>query len=161
MGTIGEYVTDPGWWFSAVLVGLLVSVAGVYVARWWDEFLGRFSRRQRETNAVKKAEFERKVDQLINDNDALTQYKLDQLLDGVSVIIWILAIVSIMLASNSVWDGVITSNLEAVIVIALSLLILLASIVMLAGMIIISGRHRILHVVRARQDNGRGSSEES
>lgn len=38
METILQQMTEPAWWFSVVLVGLLISVAGTFLAQYAEKF---------------------------------------------------------------------------------------------------------------------------
>jgi hypothetical protein len=50
----------PFWWFSVVIVGLLLSVAGTYLVRLFDKQLAKISS-ARERRATERAEAERQM----------------------------------------------------------------------------------------------------
>jgi hypothetical protein len=81
-------VTSVSWWFSVVVVGILVNLVSAYMKPTLDQVRGRASKRWRDSNAAAKAKFEAHVDQLCRDGDERLYARFDALYYQMWAILW-------------------------------------------------------------------------
>ena len=61
MEEIKGYLASPGWWFTAIAMGLLVNLASAYLKRPLDAWLSGVSTRWRARSEAGRARFDRRV----------------------------------------------------------------------------------------------------
>ena len=111
MDRLGEILTDPTWWMSAVVVALVVSVVGNFATRWTDRVLGHFSERRRQANTKRQREVEKTADWLMNDHRALIYYEAELVRYQIRrYVAWVLLAIGVTLFP--LWIYLITSPEE-------------------------------------------------
>lgn len=79
MEDIFKNLSEPSWWISVVIVGLLVNLLGAYGKPLIDKSLARYSSSRRQKQEAKRAGREKLVNELIADRIKLIDKKLDTL----------------------------------------------------------------------------------
>jgi hypothetical protein len=85
------------WWVTVVIVGLAVNLASAYLKPRSDSYLSSISSWWRNNNIQREAEWQKKVDALINDTHKQILLAIDTLY------LRIRAVVSLMVAAVSLW----------------------------------------------------------
>jgi len=62
-----SYLKDPAWWFTAVFIGILASLAAGFLKDAVRNLLGKFSTTYRVKQIEKNKTFERELDALLKD----------------------------------------------------------------------------------------------
>lgn len=79
MDDFKEVLADPIWWFTAVLTGVSMSIAGVYVVRLVDMIMSKLSTSWRRSSDGKKIEEEKRIERLSWDANIYTILNLNEI----------------------------------------------------------------------------------
>jgi hypothetical protein len=71
MEPIFNYLKDPGWWFSTVLVAIIASVIAGFLKDRISTFLSHFSQKLRDRSTKRKIEQEELINILVSNNTYL------------------------------------------------------------------------------------------
>lgn len=75
MNEITSQLGSPAWWFSTVLVALLVNLLTSYLKEPADRYLNRRSSKRRAESEAKQAQFQKMVDLAVRNPVLLTYYQ--------------------------------------------------------------------------------------
>ena len=71
MSDIQSNLNSPAWWFSAVIVALLINMASSYAKPWTDTIFLRLGHRWRTRTEAKRLQFEEQVKRNVENPDIL------------------------------------------------------------------------------------------
>ena len=77
MDWLRKLVSDPGWWVTAVFVGLIVSVAAGFLKDAISRLLASFSKRFRTWRSTRRAAFVHKAELLARDYFFILRARID------------------------------------------------------------------------------------
>ena len=75
--TISQLLTSPIFWFSTVLVGIIVGVVGNFFTNFINKMWANFSESKRKENEEKQKAFLAEVQSLVADSSKATELKID------------------------------------------------------------------------------------
>ena len=116
MQHIKEFIKDPGWWFSAVLIAILAAVLGAYIKDWFGNFLSMLSLRYRTRRRNKLRKSARTIRNIARDPGYMVFFAVRQ---TTLMIAWVGLVILYTLP---------TSNMSSWIVIALRSITLLMQV---------------------------------
>ena len=92
-------VASPAWWFSAILIALIVNIVSAYAKPWTDKVLSRISTSWRNRTERNKEKFKAAVEILVQSPQALAAAFEDELRSRLRAIIFFLFVVIFLLFS--------------------------------------------------------------
>jgi hypothetical protein len=107
MDNFFKQVSDPTWWISVVVVGLLINLASDYLKPLLDRILGSFSNARKRANEKQALLFQDDLQKLVNDPSKVTDLKFDIIYFNLRTVL----LIAISLAINAVLEIIFPINI--------------------------------------------------